>query len=282
MKKLTLILAVLLMAAPAMAAVSITVTDLGGGVAAIEYTSDVNVVAFGLDITVTAGTITGIDDFFVGDGNGFGIFPGAFAVSIDPEDPNWDEPNYTPLAPVGAAGALGGLGTDGITIEMGTLYESGGAPASSGRLCTLQVSESCNMCVAVNATRCGQTLGDDDAGVVLEDGTAVVPTLGCTAIDVTPPGPPCWDWLTHCNGNATDASGGVGYVNLDDFIAFRDSYLKTYKNDWNDGAGPYSPCADFDNSGKVNLDDFIIFRDNYATTAASDCTPAAWPPPLID
>ena len=93
--------------------------------------------------------------------------------------------------------------------------------------------------------------------------------------------PICWDHGGHCKGNATDISGGAGYVNLDDFIVLRDSYAKTYKNDWNAGAGPYNPCADFDKSGKVNLDDFILLRDNYSTTV-SGCTQESWPPPSID
>jgi hypothetical protein len=93
--------------------------------------------------------------------------------------------------------------------------------------------------------------------------------------------PICWDWASHCKGNATDISGGTGFINLDDFYIFRDAFMTTYKNHWNAGAGPYTPCADFDNTGKVNLDDFYLFRDNFMTTG-SGCTPAAWPPPLID
>ena len=118
MKKIVLAMAVLALAVPAWAGVTITATDEGGGVVAISYTSDANVSAFGLDITVSDGNIIAISDYNVGESNsvskGYGIFPGGIViVGGSVTDYN------TPVADVNAPGALGGLGTSGITIEMG-------------------------------------------------------------------------------------------------------------------------------------------------------------------
>ena len=263
MKKLTLILAVMMIAAPAMAGVTVSVTDLGGGWAAIDYVSDANVSAFGLNITVDAGTIVDINDFFVGEGAGFGIFPASFAATIDPENPNWADAAYTPVAPSDAPGALGGLGTAGITIEMGALYTAGNQPALSGRLCTVQVTDDCTMSLAVNAARCGKDAGSADAGVVLEDGTAVVPTLTGAPIVVTPVSsyPACWDYPTQCHGD-TD---GDGDVDTTDWPKFRDGFAQTGQ------AYIDNACADFDRDGDIDTADWPQFRDNFAGAPAADC-----------
>ena len=269
MKKLTLVLAFLLMAAPAMAAVTVTVTDLGNfdGWVSIDYTSDANVSAFGLDITVDDGNIIDIDDFFVGECNdsaqGFGIFPASFAAEIDPNDPNWDDLNYTPVAPAGALSAQGGLGTGGITIEMGALYESGNQPGLSGRLCKVRVLKDCNISLAVNAIRCGQDAGSNDAGVVLEDGTAVVPALTGTSIVRYPS---CWDYATQCHG---DGQGNDADVDTVDWPLFRDGFGKTPP----DQAYYDNACGDFDRDGDVDTVDWPEFRDNFGKLPASDCTP---------
>jgi len=80
MKKIILALVVVLLATPAWASVTITVTDLGDGKAAIDYSGTELARAFALDITADAGTIDAISDFAVGDdNNGYGIFPANFS-----------------------------------------------------------------------------------------------------------------------------------------------------------------------------------------------------------
>jgi len=283
MKKMFLVLALLMFASQAIAGtVTLTlvrdVTNPHLGV--LSYSASGNVSGLGLNITVDTAdaNIVDINSYFVGEcggpGNrGFGIFPASFSREIDAADPNWDDPDYTPVAAATDAGAAGtGLGTGTIIIEMGALYEDGNAPPTSGTLCKILVDGDCNVTVTGDATR---------GNVVMEDGSqaSLTPATSVFLGEPVDDGPECWSWLTHCHGNATDLSGGVGYVNLDDFYAFSDSFVKTYDDDWNDGAGPYNPCADFDNSGKVNLDDFYILSDNFVSTPDSDCTPASWPPP---
>jgi len=186
MRKIVTILAVLLLASPAMAAVSITITDNTDCTATISYSDDgdpCHVRAFALDITVDAGVIEGVTAAMSGDCNatdkGYGIFPGSFARYIVVSGPNWADPCYSPLGyPDDLPGdTQGGLGTNGITVEMGSLFVDGNAPAASGDLCTVTVSETCNMTVTVNAGR---------AGVVLEDASAIAPDLsGATGVPIS-------------------------------------------------------------------------------------------------
>ena len=230
MRRFILSLAVVLFAGPAWATVAITVEEEGGGVAAINYTvyrEPNKVRAFALDIRVDAGEIVAISDYMKGEGPGYGIFPASFRdyINIDPatgEVEAWDVEEYTPLADPNDPGALGGLGTNGITIEMGTLYyppgdRSPNAPPDSGTLCKLTVSENCNMSVALNVLR---------GGLVLTNPT-VTPTVdlsGATNVPLTPdiicyPGsgqkvrdfiaygyPGCWLSPFQCDG---DADGGT-------------------------------------------------------------------------
>lgn len=93
--------------------------------------------------------------------------------------------------------------------------------------------------------------------------------------------PPCWNYLTQCYGDAD----GDRDVDLTDFYVFRDSFGIDYWNDWNNGAGPYNPCADYDRDGDGDLADFIIFRDHFGDiNLPPDCNcgcapcPDCWPP----
>jgi hypothetical protein len=138
MMKILLVAAILLIASPVWAAVSVTATDKGSGVVEVRYNCSASekVRSFALDLSVDSGmTIENIRDFNVGEskkpGGGYGIFPGAFADYIDAANPNWANPNYKPLAPVADLNARSGLGTGAITVEMGTLYVDVNAPGTS-------------------------------------------------------------------------------------------------------------------------------------------------------
>jgi len=179
MKKLIFILAALLVTTPALAAVRIIV-EPDAEMAAIKYETDGEKVrAFALDIVADAGTIDGISDFIRGestaDNPGYGIFPANFGryITVDAdtgEVTDWDVNDYTPVADPCDPGALGGLGTDGITIEMGALYyptddSSPNAPANSGTLCKLTLSEEANLTVTLNEARGGVVLTGGGAGL---------------------------------------------------------------------------------------------------------------------
>ena len=162
MKKIAIVVAILALVAPAMAAVTISAVPSGTtGVVAITYSSDANLSGFALDITVDAGVIEDINNFHIGESNstatGFGIFPGS--IDINSVTAAVDD-HGNPVAPNDDPCALGGIGTAGITVELGALYEDGNQPGLTGTLCKVKVTADCNITVALNARR---------GGVVRED-----------------------------------------------------------------------------------------------------------------
>ncbi|MCF7975056.1 MAG: hypothetical protein K9N55_14670 [Phycisphaerae bacterium] len=176
---------VLLIAGTASATVEITVQSVNG-LAEIRYktTAEEPISAFALDIAVDAGDIIGISDFIRGESTaaapGYGIFPASFsaAITVDPETgevADWNPEDYTPLANPAHPGALGGLNTPGVTLEMGALYATAAdAPALEGLLCKLTLSEAANVTIGLNEIR---------GGIVLKNATkAVEPVLGSALV----------------------------------------------------------------------------------------------------
>jgi len=297
MKKIILALVVVLLATPAWASVAITVTDLGDGKAAIDYSGTELVRAFALDITVDAGTIDAISDFAVGDdNNGYGIFPANFSryITVDAttgEVSDWSVEGYTPVADANDPGALGGLGTNGITIEMGSLYDTK-APANQGRLCVITCSEPCKVTVATNATR---------GNVVLEDASeATVDLASATDIQIgsgnsyTGPQPDEWQavgkpdcWIAsinarQCHGDADGVSQGKQkyWVSTNDLDVLIAAWNKSFAQIEGQTVGDVPLiCADFDHlsQGKqkyrVSTNDLDILIANWqaADSPAPDC-----------
>jgi hypothetical protein len=142
--------------------------------------------AFALDVSIDRGQILGVSDFFVGPSsaaaNGYGIFPAAFRDHITVSSgtsANWSVSGYDPLAAVADAPSdtLPGLGSSGVTLEFGALWDAAqpaAAPAASGTLCALTLSQDATLLgthitVAANASRGGV--------VASPDGTLVTPTF---------------------------------------------------------------------------------------------------------
>ena len=177
MKKIIFIMAVLAFGACASAAVRIIVEGQNG-LAAIKYATDGEKVrAFALDVKLSAGTFTGISGYIKGESTitepnhlGYGIFPARFSqyISVDAQTGEvtaWDVNDYNPLADPCDPGSLGGLGTGGVTLEMGSLYyppadSSPNAPPNAGLLCKLAISQSAKVTVTANALRGGIVLTD--------------------------------------------------------------------------------------------------------------------------
>ena len=194
MRRFILSLAVALFAGPAWAVVTIRCEDEGGGVFRIEYVVEGEpnkVRAFALDITISDGVIEAIYDYHVGQSTaanpGYGIFPANFGryIIVDPatgEVTDWDVNDYTPVVDPNDTGALGGLGTAGITVEMASLYyptgdDSPDVPLDSGTLFRIRASEEPHLSIAENSLR---------GGIVLTDPN-VDPTV---YLEVCPPWPP--------------------------------------------------------------------------------------------
>jgi len=259
MKKIAFVLAVLLLATPTWAAVTITATQVGDtNEVEISYSTDGNLPrAFGVDITVTDGNIVACTPEMVGEcdatDQGYGIFPGTIVIEADGTVSDYN----TPVAPSDDPGALGGLGTAGITVEMGSLYTDANAPADSGVLCTIVVTESCTVNIAGNAARCGE--GSEALGVVMENPEEVPVLAYEPGTVVIPP--------DVCVGDVDDS----GAVNKADIIALV-NYLV------NNASAPiwtvpstnpaYMEAADVDGSGAVNKAD-IIALVNFLVNNAS-------------
>jgi hypothetical protein len=192
MKKLSVVLVVVMMAVSASAAVRLIVEDMDG-MAAIKYETDGELVrAFALDVTTDAGTFVAVRDFHRGESTeekpGYGIFPSAFAAAIEVdaetgEVVDWDVNDYTPVAdPCDAPeDTLPGLGTYGVTLEMGALYsppedDSPNAPGIEGLLCRLAVSDIATVSVKLNKIRGGVVLTDPtvEAEIDLERAKATI------------------------------------------------------------------------------------------------------------
>ena len=293
MRKTFFVLVVAMLTTPVWAAVTITATDLGEGVVAIDYSSDEIELAraFALDITVDAGTIDAISDFAVGDdNNGYGIFPANFSryITVDPatgEVSDWSVAGYSPVADGNDPGALGGLGTNGITIEMGSLYGTQ-APPNQGRLCTVTCSETCLLTVTTNATRGNVVLEDaSEATVDLTAATNVQITIGAIASYTGPQmdewiavgKPDCWCASINprqCHGDADGASQGpntywVSTNDVDILIAAWNKPLASLIGN--------QICADFDHLSqgeyRVSTNDLDILIANWqlADAPAPDC-----------
>ncbi|MBL7153574.1 MAG: hypothetical protein ISS79_07635 [Phycisphaerae bacterium] len=182
--KMILTLAVLLLAAPAWADVEIVLTDLGDGEIEVKYvnTEGERVRAFALNITTKGGNIIGIDNYSIGDNvGGYGIFPGSFGdnITVNATTGNVDSwvgsPDpYTPIAPSDDPEALDGLDSNGVTIEMGSLYDDAPPDELEGVLCTVTVDEDVTeICAEGNAIR---------GNVVLESAAEVIPAKVCITI----------------------------------------------------------------------------------------------------
>lgn len=155
MRLLTSILATLVLASGAWAGVAITCSTSGNYVTiSWDASGETELVrAFALDVTVDSGTI----DSYSAAHADYDIYPGS--IVIDAGGTVTDA--GSPIADASYPGTLGGTGTSGVTIEMGSLYASGETPPpTSGALITLTVSGPCNVSITENVIR---------GGIVMED-----------------------------------------------------------------------------------------------------------------
>ena len=147
-----------------------------GGAEGITYecTGGEVIRAFGLDVRVDRGRITGISNYFKGESTpaaqGYGIFPAAFRDQFTGDtgtNIDWDVPGYTPLAVVSdrPTDTLPGLNSSGVTLEFGGLWDPtvpAAFPPAAGRLCVLQLSQAANVSIAPNLSRGGVVPASSD------------------------------------------------------------------------------------------------------------------------
>jgi hypothetical protein len=204
MKKLVLFLALILLALPAMAAVTVTCTNTADtNEAVISYTQDSagQIRGWGLEVTVDSGaTIDDCIPAYIGESNettkGYGIFVRNIVISggavSDYGNPATD------------------LGTDTVILELASLYdpdnEANEAPGTSGDHCTLVVSDDCNMTITQYAL---------SGGVVDKDGNTpagLASPLATCQIDA-PEVCDCWGDLTADNQVAkVDVQAALNHI----------------------------------------------------------------------
>jgi hypothetical protein len=277
MRKIIFILAALMFAAPATADVTIT-CDPCGLEATVKFTEDETgrVRALGLDITVDSGAvITGVSGYKTGESKvgdlGYGIFPANFARYIDANDPNWDNPDYTPVADGGDNCAQSGPGTSGITIELGSLYvDEGNAPLDDGpvELLTFTVDKECDVTITENDCRGGVVMEDPDQQVVVNLSGCHLASPDCFFVGkvdicgwtvtqddvnewVLQGKPSSWCWPCHCLGDM-DRSCTINTTDLlgTDPITPTDGWKRAF-------AGTYDPNCDTNYDGSVNTTDLL-------------------------
>ena len=193
MKKIIFVLAVLVLAVPVFARVDITCAQVGDEpnvIVSYNNTEGQPVRAFALNITVDGGaTITAVECL----NSDYYIYPG----SIDIDDGEVEEDGWGSCVcdPEDYDDTLPGLDSNGVTIEMASLYaaadpEHPDAPAASGQLLKLTLDGGSESCITIE----GNVLRGK---VVLEDATSVDPNaLGC-----------CADLGCACLGDVSDTTG---------------------------------------------------------------------------
>ena len=252
MKRMIVLLAVLLMAAPAMAAVTITAVDEGGGVVAISFSNDEAtglVRAIALDITADSGaTIIDVCDI----NTEYNIHPGS--IEIDPGEAgsaNGEILDYgSAVCGSQYPGTKGGIGSTGdeagVTIEMASLYIGEvNEPNQFGLICRVTVDSDCELCISENTIR---------GGIVMEDPQA----------DPDPNTPVCLQVVRGCPcmGNLVNdtAPGDPNPVTVLDAFKLIDNLTidsKIYEDEAN-----WTTCADLVDTGDP-LGDVIDVLDAF-------------------
>jgi hypothetical protein len=252
MKKIAVVLLALLMAAPAMADVVISVAAGPGP----------------NDVTISY------------DASGEGEAPRAFALDIDLLDPetlivevncvNADYFVYPGSISISEEGEVEGDGScncggdsNSVCIEMGSIEPTD--PPTTGDLVILTLGGcveggTADVNVVENAIRGGVVMEDPEADPdVVSPGGAVATALpGCRV-------PNCQDPI-ECGGHSQGDGTCDGGVNLADLFALKAAF---------GSAAPWTDpqcCSDYDNLGSVNLGDLFILKANFGATGLTPAT----------
>jgi hypothetical protein len=256
MKKICLVAAILMLATTAEAVVNITCTpgtgaDCNQVTVSYAVSGEPNKISgLGLDITVDSGAkIVSVSNLNAK----YNIYPGSIVIT------GGLITDYgTPVADPNFPGTLGGLGTGGITIEMGALYyptgdNSPNAPPFSGDLLKFRVDKNCTVTVAENAIRGGVVLTNPNLNPTVNATGCIV---NCGVTDCLIGGlasltekaewdawgkPDCWCYARQCRGDINGKKTGPYWVQLLDLQALSAAFNKM---DVPLAAIPNGICAD--------------------------------------
>ena len=269
MKKFVSAVVLLLIATPVLASVTVSLEcdETDANIVYLRYIAagEPNKIrAFALDIQVSDGNQ--ITEVNVADYNDYYyVYPGAIDIKADGTVDDWG----SPVADSAYPGTLGGLGTSGVTLEMGSLYDAcdpdhNTPPPDSNTLAKLVSSNPTAWSITGNVIRA------DANGVVLEDpcdipavtlnGTNCAAAPKCfpsghddyqTWLDLNEPS--CWCFPRQCHGDADGKQQLVGtkesfWVSNNDLLILAAGYVQAY------GGDPEVDtwiCADFDHAQQL-------------------------------
>jgi len=264
MKKLGLVVAVLMLTTPVWARVDIKCAA-DGNLVTVSYAvvgEPNRVSGFGLNITVDNGAkIKSISDI----NPKYWVYPGSIAIDTTVTPPVITDNGSPVRDPVKyPGGTLGGLDTNGVSIEMGALYDPPGdnspnAPPTSGVLLKFRVDKTAGVCVTI-------TEDPTSGGVVLTNPTlnpdvnapkfclevpcypSYAPFTARYADWVTLGSPKCWCAKPYgsgyqCDGDADGKTSGAPYQ-YRVFTGDLNLVVGNWKKKINDAT--LNPCADID------------------------------------
>ncbi|MBE0537257.1 MAG: hypothetical protein IH624_16460 [Phycisphaerae bacterium] len=266
MKRLMCLLVALLVA-PAMATVTISVVDNGNLTADIVVVADGDdadangslIAGIALDVSVDKGVISDVFNYkttgesVVAD-KGYGIFLGT--ITFTGGTPEEIANTGTPVAPASAPDMPGQIGSSAIVLELGALYDQAtpeAAPDGTTVLCTIAVSEGCNVTLGANATR---------GGVVRIGGGAVAPVINNPFV-IAQGGPPEWNYPCFTSGDS----------NGDCQISFED--VQAVIAAWPPNA--YAANADFNKDGGISFEDVQVLIMHWPPNPGCDVSCVAIP-----
>ena len=278
MKKMIILLAVLAIAVPAMADVTISLVDNGDGTGNLNYadtgTGTDRVRAFALEIESASADII---DVACPNSHGYDIYPG---------DINIDDNTITDYGSCVCDGSEYGGTPDTArakTIEMGSLYEGAAYPASSGTLAIITIDPnvaSSDISVALNTIRGGVVLENPDTAPVVNvtsqpttlgtitNNTDCIPSDAAEYDDWVALGKPdCWCYMYQCRGDADHATEGLltnWRVSGNDLVIIANNWKKKIDDT------SLNPCADIDHQSeglltawRVSPNDLAILASNW-------------------
>jgi hypothetical protein len=249
MKKLMLIL-VIAMAVPAMAAVNFTAADDGEGNLVISYTTTDGDLPRGvaLRVELTGGTVDPADAENVEVDAAFNAFVDYAYYAVDASLPyDLDENKGHPLADPLAAGVL--AAADSVfSISAGVLDQTGNQAAGPAETTLISIPIICDAeATEIAVTISADTLRGPDSGVVgsvLESNLPITTTITSSCGDVPPA---CWSYPCQPKCD-TDGDGDVDSADVGVAV-----------NGWNNYEGMTgdipNKCADTDRDGDVDSAD---------------------------
>jgi hypothetical protein len=272
MKKIIFAVAALLIAAPAMAAVDIDVTDGPGPndiTISFDASGEANLVrAFALDIVWDdpCMTIVAVDCVSAG----YYVYPGSISIDASGTVTDWGTCQCSTSYP----GTLGDEPNE-LTIEMGSLYVGeANAPDPNGDLVIITLGgcdsgdPNANVSITENAIRGGVVMENPDEVVTVNSpGGPISPDLA-PCIE-----PTCWDNINECGGQSLGDSDCDGSVNFIDLGRLKVSFFT------NKGDPAYDCCSDYNQDDSVNFLDLGILKVNFFSsghtpaTGNQDCPP---------